>query len=192
MKIMQRAGLSLLLLSFSALPAAAALSGENGDGDVSIETVTGGTLQSLDQILGGGNNSDPFGSVIQQHAGAAQSSISTTAGSSLGSAGAEKPVTFGAQSPASQTMPPAPVTPPAKAPDFSLKAALNMGVSAQGEASASAPAQAPSTPASAPYSISTPSDDKPASDAPVPVPAAGALLGSGLLASHLMRRLRQD
>src|ERR1700681_1250270 len=102
MNLSQRTSLSLLFVSLSAVPATAALSGDSGSGDVSIETTTNSTaLQPLDQLLGGGNNPDLFKAVLQQHAGAAHPAISTMDGH-FGSAGAEQPVVFGQQSPADQ------------------------------------------------------------------------------------------
>src|SRR5262245_700035 len=99
--------LSLLLASLGAMPATAALSGDDaGSGDISIETVSNdNALHLLDHLLDGGNHSDLFRSVLQQHASAAQSAKSTMDGH-FGSAGAEQPMVFGQLSPANQTLPP--------------------------------------------------------------------------------------
>lgn len=193
MNIVQKTGLSLLLLSCSALPAAAGLA-EDGD-DVSIETQRSGIVQQpFDRILDNGNTSEIFNSVVQQHSGAS-STFSTGAmgGGGSGGLGAEHPIAFGGtENPQGGTMPPAPANTPAQSPNLSLTAALNTG----GQTGGSAPAPELSTTSSAapPTGISTASDTggTPTPTAPVPLPAAGALMVSGLVAGQLVRRLRRD
>ena len=81
MNLSQRASLSLLFVSLSAVSANAALSGDSGSAEISIEkSVQSSTLQPLDQLLGGGNHADLFGSVLKQHDESAQPAKSTMEG----------------------------------------------------------------------------------------------------------------
>lgn len=197
MNLSQRTSLSLLLMSLSAGPATAAMSGDSVSDEMSIETnANNAALLPLDQLLGGGNNSDLFGSVLQQHASAGQPAISMMDGH-FGSAGAEKPVVFGQQIPTDQTMPPAPITEPAKTPDLSLTAAVNMGGGKQAD-SGGAPVTSPSSSATRNGSIVTTDDTTPEAPAPpatpvapVPLPAAGLLFASGIFGLPVVRRLRK-
>jgi len=198
MNFSQTTSLSLLIVSFSALPATAALSGDSGSDEVSIESVANGTaLKPLDKLLGGGNHSDLFESVLKQHASAAQPAKSMMDGH-FGSAGAEHPVEFGQNSPASQTMPPAPPTAAAEAPNLSLTAAVHMGGGEQADTSSAPVSTASSNAPSNSGSIvttnvtpTTPITPDPTA-APVPLPAAGLLFASGLFGLPVMRRLRKD
>jgi hypothetical protein len=190
MNLSQRTSLSLLFMSLSAAPAAAALSDDVGSETVSIETVAHkNDMFPLDQLIGG-DHSDLFESVLRQHAGAAQESISMMEGQS-GSAGVNQPVLFGQRQlePAGRNTPPAPYSEPAQVSNLSLSVAAHQG------------AQSESTPAT----VSSPSGNSPVSSnsispngnvpvtppVPTPLPAAGLLLASGLAGLTGMRK-RQE
>jgi hypothetical protein len=197
MNLSRRTSLSLLIVSLSTAPAHAALSADGGSVGVSIETTTNNTtVQPLDQLLGGGNSSDLFGSVLQQHATAAQPAISTMDGF-FGSTGATQPVLFNQKSPTGQiipggqTMPSAPFSPTSAAPDFSLTVAVNKGAAALAESTPTAVASQ-----NAPFVPNTAGDTTPQAEPVilptlVPLPSAALLLVSGLAALPAMRRKRQ-
>jgi len=193
MNLSQRTSLALLLVSLGAGPATAAMSGDSVSDEMSIETnANNAALLPLDQLLGGGNNSDLFESILKQHASAGQPAISMMDGH-FGSVGAEKPVVFGQQIPTDQTMPPAPITEPSKAPDLSLTAAVNMGGGKQAD-TGGAPVTSPTTSEKPRASIvttdtTTPNPATPV--APVPLPAAGIMFASGIFGLPVVRRLRK-
>lgn len=193
MNLSRRTSLSLLFVTLSTAPANAALSGDSGTDGISIEaSANNAAVQPLDQLLGGGNNSDLFGSVLQQHAIAAQPAISTMDGH-FGGSGAQQPTVFDQMSPTGQivsggqTMSSAPSTPSAEAPDLSLTVALHMGKSAQGESTPAAVATPSAPTQSGSYAPTIQEVIN-----PVPLPTAAIMFASGLVAFPAMRRKRQE
>lgn len=214
MNIAERTSLSLLLVSLSAIPANADMNGDSGPGGVSIETAgSGKALQPLDRLLGGGNNSDLFRSVLKQHDSSSQATKVTMEGH-FGSEGGEQPV-------ANRALQAAPSEAPAEAPNLSLSSATAHVGSAQADISPVSTAsptssgtsgspvkQAVSNPTvpnqTVTYTttiipaVSVPDPSKTITYhttivpvTPVPLPAAGLLLASGLAGMAGIRRLRQ-
>jgi len=200
--------LSILLASGSV---EAALSENAGTVDTPAIETSGGELRPIDQMLGGGNHPDLFGAVLHQHNIAAQPSSSMMEGY-FGSDGAEQPVLFGMQSPSLTTMAAAAPEQPAKPTDLSLTAAVQMGGRYQGSdasttqfagTSAAADTNSASNAVNTGtdngnngnYSVTTvitPINPSQTETSPVPLPAAGLLLASGLLGLPAMGRLRRD
>lgn len=201
MNLSLKTSLSLLFVFFGAMPAAAAMSGDDGlNGDSSIETVADSAcLRPLDRLLGGGNHSGLFESVLKQHAGSALHATGVMEGH-FERAGADHPVRFGQLGPSDRTMPPAPVSSPARAPNLSLTVAAHNGGHGRGGAASASGASSGSSAAGgsiAPTGTNTldPSaaPDPPTPPAsPVPLPATAFLLASGLVGLPVMRRLRQN
>jgi hypothetical protein len=205
MNLARRTSLSLLFVTLNTVSANAALTGDSGSAGMSIETASDNTsLQSLDQVLDGGNNSDLFGSVMQQHATAAQPATSTMDGH-FGGVGAVQPTVFDQRSPtgqivssgkivsSGQTMPSAPAAPAGEAPNLSLTVAVHTGITAQADAPV-ASFSSPSSPVTGGSYLPTDSGitTPPPVPAPVPLPAAGLLFASGLAALPAIRRKRQE
>jgi hypothetical protein len=201
LNLARRTSLSLLFVSLNTVSANAALSGDSGSADMSIETALNNTsLQPLDQLLDGGNNADLFGSVMQQHATAAQPAISTMDGH-FGGAGAEQPTVFDQRSPtgqivssgkivsSGQTMPSAPANPAGEAPNLSLTVAVHTGITGQTDGAAASISSPISPASSGPFVPTGPGET---ASSTVPLPAAGLLFASGLAALPAMRRKRQE
>jgi hypothetical protein len=201
MNLSQRTSLSLLFVSLSTVSANAALTGDNGTEDVSIEnSKRSASLQPLDQLLGGGNHADLFGTVLKQHEDSAQPAKSTMEGH-FERDGSQQPVGL-------PELTSAPSSESAQSPNLSLTATAHLGAQAEtspataSSASSSAPNQAIS-PNSLTYTTTitplnqfnytttiTPLGN---SASPVPLPAAGLLLASGLIgAAGLRKRQRQE
>ena len=192
MNLSRRTSLSLLFVSLSAVSANAAMSADNESTEISIEkSVRSTSLQPLDQLLGGGNHDDLFGTVLKQHEESAHPAKSTMEGH-FERDGSEHPVGL-------PSLLSAPSTESAQAPNLSLAATVHLGAQAE-----SSPATATSTSASAPTSSgvarTTTTTDltytttiTPAAANPVPLPAAGLLLASGLIGvTGLRKRQRQE
>jgi hypothetical protein len=184
--------LSLLFMSLSSVSANAALSSD--EQSISIEREQNSAeLRPLDKLLDGGNVADLFGSVTQRHDNASQS-VKNTMDGHFGRAGSEKPVEFGHGNPTDKTVLTAPPVAPGEVPNYSLTVAANKGVYAQTEGD--------TTPISSPASSAVGSSFAPnvagnlkyqvVQVAPVPLPAAGLLLASGLAVLPAMRRKRQE
>jgi hypothetical protein len=202
MNIAKRTSLSLLLAVLGAVPANAALTGESGPDDVSIESAgRGNASQPLDLLLGGGNHSDLFKSVLKQHASSAQAAASLMDGH-FGTSGAEQPVLLDQRGPAGQIIQfSSSAMQQAVAPELSLTATVNQRVSAEGGV-AQAPVTSPTANAAGntyapnnnqtepvPGPVVSPSNDP---VTPVPLPTSGPLIVSGLLGLAGIRRLRQQ
>ena len=210
MNLSQKTSLSLLLVSLSAVSANAALSGDNGTAEISIEkTAQSTSLQPLDQLLGGGNHADLFGSVLKQHEGSAQPAKSTMEGY-FERDGSEQPVGLPAllSTPSIES---------ASAPNLSLTATVHLGAQAEtSQASAtSASSSAPTAPVDSkpdnqfgftttitpPAQLGFTTTITPATQFtftttitpvnPVPLPAAGFLLASGLIGVTGLRKRKQ-
>jgi len=192
MNLSQRASLSLLFVSLSAVSANAALSGDSGSAEISIEkSVQSSTLQPLDQLLGGGNHADLFGSVLKQHDESAQPAKSTMEGH-FERDGSQQPVGL-------PELTSAPSSESAQAPNLSLTATVHLGAQAETTpaTAASASSSAPTVPVasnSLTYTTTiTPSIQYTTTVNPVPLPAAGLLMASGLIGvTGLRRRQRQE
>ncbi len=203
MNLSQKTSLSLLFVSLSAVSANAALSGDNGTAEISIEkTAQSSSLQPLDQLLGGGNHADLFGSVLKQHEGSAQPAKSTMEGY-FERDGSVQPVGL----PVILT---APSIESAAAPNLSLTATVHLGAQSETpQATAtSASSSAPTAPVESKL-IRTPATQfgftttiTPATQFtftttitpvnPVPLPAAGLLLASGLIGVTGLRKRQQQ
>jgi hypothetical protein len=208
MNLKQRTSLSLLFVSLSSVPATAALTGDGESGGASIETTADrSTLQHLDQLLDGGNNAGLFDSVLQKHAGAAQAANSTMEGHYEGE-GSDRPVQFGQQRPSDEGHSTATVSAPAQAPNLSLTAAVRLGTQQDSEpatvTSAGTPTSNPYVTSNAQATATTATNNFSTTIiplpqtfhytttitpvAPVPLPAAGLLLASGLAGLTGLRR----
>ncbi|MFA7060416.1 MAG: VPLPA-CTERM sorting domain-containing protein [Pedobacter sp.] len=193
MNHLQTMSLSLLLASLGAMPAIAAMSGNDGSDNRSIETVSNGAAsQHLDDLLGGGNHSDLFAAVHKRHADAALPAFSIMEGHFEGEGG-EQPVGLTA-------MPSAPSASSAGAPNLSLSTAVRMGSGEQtNSAQASVASPSSSTPDKRSFvpTVATTTDTSFTIDiteiahaTPVPLPAAILLFASGLVGLPIMRRVR--
>jgi hypothetical protein len=196
MNLKQSTSLSLLLVSLSTVPATAALTGGSESGGASIESASDRSAQQhLDQLLDGGNHADLFDSVLQKHASSAQAAKSIMEGHFEG-VGSEQPVQFGQQSPADEVRPTASFTAPAQAPDLSLTAVVRLGAQPGSEpaavTSAGTPTSNPFVTSSVQANTATTTNDFTSvitpTSSPVPLPAAGLLLASGLAGLTGLRR----
>ncbi|MEI6826481.1 MAG: VPLPA-CTERM sorting domain-containing protein [Desulfuromonadales bacterium] len=189
MNLSQKTSLSLLFVSLSAVSANAALSIDNEGAEIAIEkTAQNTSLQPLDQLLGGGNHADLFGTVLKQHAESAQPAKSTMEGH-FERDGSQQPTGLAEQ------LISAPAPESAQAPNLSLTASVHLGAQAE-----TTPATATSTGSSTPVSSATlqaasvnfTTTITPNAN-PVPLPAAGLLLASGLIGmTGLRKRQRQE
>ncbi|MFZ4856657.1 MAG: VPLPA-CTERM sorting domain-containing protein [Desulfuromonadaceae bacterium] len=220
MNLSQKTSLSLLFVSLSAVSANAALSGDNETAEISIEkTAQNRSLQPLDQLLGGGNHADLFGTVLKQHEESAQPAKSTMEGH-FERDGSEQPVVH---SGGLQALLSAPSLDSASAPNLSLTATVHLGAQAETPAATAAGSSSSATgagssapkaliaPNTLPYTTTvTPSNQLNYTTTitpsnmltytttittanPVPLPAAGLLLASGLIGiTGLSKRQRQE
>jgi hypothetical protein len=194
MNLSQRTSLSLLFVSLSSIPATAALSGDAGSGGASIESSSPTSAhQSFDQLLGGGNNANLFESIMQKHAKAADPAKSIMDGHFEGD-GSTQPAGLPSQvaSPFSES---------GQSPNLSLSVAAHQG--AQGESNPASATSPSSTPPSAKVvaknmigissePVSQAFTTTVTSNSPVPLPAAGLLLASGLFGMAGMRKRTQS
>jgi hypothetical protein len=209
MNLSRRTSLSLLFVSLSTIPANAALSADGAPAGISFETSSSSSaLQPLDELLGGSNHADLYGSLLKKHESSAQSAKSTMDGH-FERDGSEQPVQL-------SVLAPSPSSESAAAPNLSLAAIVHLGAQPD---SNPATATSPSTTApTAPVVTTTTSPDSTVASttsiditttitpsvsygytttvtpiAPVPLPAAGLLLASGLVGiSGMRKRQRQE
>jgi len=195
MNLSQRTSLSLLFVSLSTVPAHAALSGNSESSGVAIETAAeSGALQSIDHLLGGGNHPDLFDSVLQRHKKSAQSSKTLMEGHFDGEGSADQLASFGQQ----ESQRPAPQSTPAAPPDSARANNARLGGNSSSPDLASIAVMSSSS--ASPNNSFTPTEETVTGPAtiitgslqptPVPLPAAGLLLASGLVGIPVLRRKR--
>ena len=193
MNISRRTSLSLLFVALSTVPAQAALTGDSGADNTSIEASGySDALQSIDQLLGGGNHPELFDSVLKQHNKSAQPSKTVMDGHYDQEGSSEARSSFG------QLV--SPQSTPAEAPDLAKAATVRLAGSGSPSdiASIAAMSSSSASPNSLQKTILTQDTSTGSAtfitgtvDAnPVPLPAAGLLLASGLVALPAMRRKR--